>query len=486
MRLNLREYDTTKNYTFADSSRTHKLKIQVDYPVKGNPVFMRRVRTFIMEALEFDLYSGAASMGRYNGDPSNGQAVINYYGVGGVPLLKKRRAAYEWESMEEEKVIKKIAENDDFITFEVTVIIWASSYNAVVNCYGETFRKSDGKKLKIIADPPTSNFKKLLNSYFPGEMKDFMYEPDTDIPIPTTEPYLIQSGVRFVYQKREVTAPEAGYVQEDIPFSEIQQYLTDEVKDVLKGSDSAKTKEIPVRTPNSGNAGNSVKSNHVLEPAKVYDVVDEMPQFPGGSQSMLEYLSKNIKYPVVAEENGVQGRVIVTFVVERDGSITNEKIVKSVDPSLSKEAIRVVKSMPHWIPGRQKGSAVRVKYTVPVTFKLDGSNKEVQNSSVQSRQQYTAWFVFGTKNELMRQNILMNDGTFSKTRLMDSSRDYFTKIDTRIDKEIKLYSKKANVLTSHPSSAYTLRPDENMRYVLRITDPQLFWSTSDYLVIIVE
>ncbi|MBR5747839.1 MAG: energy transducer TonB [Prevotella sp.] len=317
-------------------------------------------------------------------------------------------------------------------------------------------------------------------------MKDFMYEPDTDIPIPTTEPYLIQSGVRFVYQKREVTAPEAGYVQEDIPFSEIQQYLTDEVKDVLKGSDSAKTKEIPVRTPNSGNAGNSVKSNHVLEPAKVYDVVDEMPQFPGGSQSMLEYLSKNIKYPVVAEENGVQGRVIVTFVVERDGSITNEKIVKSVDPSLSKEAIRVVKSMPHWIPGRQKGSAVRVKYTVPVTFKLDGSNKEVQNSSVQSRQQYTAWFVFGTKNELMRQNILMNDGTFSKTRLMDSSRDYFTKIDTRIDKEIKLYSKKANVLTSHPSSAYTLRPDENMRYVLRITDPQLFWSTSDYLVIIVE
>ena len=80
-----------------------------------------------------------------------------------------------------------------------------------------------------------------------------------------------------------------------------------------------------------------------------------MPQFPGGPSALFEYLSKNIKYPVVAEENGVQGRVIVTFVVERDGSITDVKVVKSVDPSLDKEAQRVVKSMPHWIPGKQVG-----------------------------------------------------------------------------------------------------------------------------------
>ena len=107
-----------------------------------------------------------------------------------------------------------------------------------------------------------------------------------------------------------------------------------------------------------------------VEETKVFDVVEEMPQFPGGPSALFEYLSKNIKYPVVAEENGVQGRVIVTFVVERDGSITDVKVVKSVDPSLDKEAQRVVKSMPHWIPGKQNGSAVRVKYTVPVTFKL--------------------------------------------------------------------------------------------------------------------
>lgn len=106
------------------------------------------------------------------------------------------------------------------------------------------------------------------------------------------------------------------------------------------------------------------------EEQKVFDVVEQMPQYPGGPSALFEYLSKNIRYPAVAEENGIQGRVIVTFVVEKDGSITDVKVAKSVDPSLDKEAQRVVKSMPHWIPGKQNGSAVRVKYTVPVTFRL--------------------------------------------------------------------------------------------------------------------
>ena len=106
------------------------------------------------------------------------------------------------------------------------------------------------------------------------------------------------------------------------------------------------------------------------EETKVFDVVEQMPSFPGGPSALMQYLSSNIKYPVVAEENGVQGRVVCTFVVEKDGSITDVKVVKSVDPSLDKEAVRVVKSMPKWIPGKQNGSAVRVKYTVPVTFRL--------------------------------------------------------------------------------------------------------------------
>jgi protein TonB len=107
-----------------------------------------------------------------------------------------------------------------------------------------------------------------------------------------------------------------------------------------------------------------------VEDTKVFEVVEQMPQYPGGDAALMQYLSSHIKYPVIAEENGIQGRVVCTFVVEKDGSITDVRVVKSVDPSLDKEAVRVIKSMPKWIPGKQNGSAVRVKYTVPVTFRL--------------------------------------------------------------------------------------------------------------------
>ena len=103
---------------------------------------------------------------------------------------------------------------------------------------------------------------------------------------------------------------------------------------------------------------------------KVFDVVEQMPSFPGGPSALMQYLSSNIKYPVVAQENGVQGRVVVSFLVERDGSITDVQVARSVDPSLDREAQRVVRNMPRWIPGKQNGQAVRVKYNVPVAFRL--------------------------------------------------------------------------------------------------------------------
>ena len=103
---------------------------------------------------------------------------------------------------------------------------------------------------------------------------------------------------------------------------------------------------------------------------KVFDVVEVMPSFPGGQAALLQYLNSHVKYPVVAKENGIQGRVTISFVVERDGSITDVKVARSVDPSLDKEAARVVSSMPRWTPGKQNGSAVRVKFNVPVVFRL--------------------------------------------------------------------------------------------------------------------
>lgn len=109
---------------------------------------------------------------------------------------------------------------------------------------------------------------------------------------------------------------------------------------------------------------------HVDEETKIFTTVEQMPMYPGGEGALLGYLRDNIHYPTVAAENGVQGRVVVGFVVERDGSITDVKILRGVDPSLDREAMRVVKSMPKWTPGKQNGSAVRVKYQVPVSFRL--------------------------------------------------------------------------------------------------------------------
>lgn len=103
----------------------------------------------------------------------------------------------------------------------------------------------------------------------------------------------------------------------------------------------------------------------------IFVVVESMPEFPGGQQALFKYLSENVKYPVIAQENGIQGRVICQFVVNKDGSIVDVEVVRSGgDPSLDKEAVRVIKSMPKWKPGKQRGKAVRVKYTVPVNFKL--------------------------------------------------------------------------------------------------------------------
>ena len=99
-------------------------------------------------------------------------------------------------------------------------------------------------------------------------------------------------------------------------------------------------------------------------------VVEQMPSFPGGDAALMKYLSDNIRYPVIAAESGIQGRVIVQFTVRRDGTIDDVEVVRSADPNLDKEAIRVIKSMPNWTPGEQRGKKVNCKFTVPVVFKL--------------------------------------------------------------------------------------------------------------------
>ena len=128
-------------------------------------------------------------------------------------------------------------------------------------------------------------------------------------------------------------------------------------------------------TENKKDSAESTESRAVK--GEVFQVVEEMPEFPGGMAECMKFLSKNIKYPTQAKENGIQGRVIIQMVVTKEGDIAEAKVVKGVDPLLDAEALRVINSMPKWKPGKQRGEAVNVKYTIPVMFKLAGSNSDL-------------------------------------------------------------------------------------------------------------
>ena len=116
----------------------------------------------------------------------------------------------------------------------------------------------------------------------------------------------------------------------------------------------------------------------------VYDMVEQAPAFPGGPQAMMQFIKDNLKYPQIAKENGIQGRVILQFVVDETGKVTDPKVIRSIDPSLDTEAIRLVLSMPRWIPGMQDGKAVAVRYTIPVIFKLETAEETSSKDGVLS------------------------------------------------------------------------------------------------------
>ena len=112
----------------------------------------------------------------------------------------------------------------------------------------------------------------------------------------------------------------------------------------------------------------SAKEEEEEEEAQVFFIVEDMPEFPGGEMALRTYIANQIKYPVIAQENGIQGKVYVTFVVGKDGAVRDAKIARGVDPSIDKEALRVINTLPKWKPGKQRGKAVNVSYTVPINF----------------------------------------------------------------------------------------------------------------------
>ena len=166
---------------------------------------------------------------------------------------------------------------------------------------------------------------------------------------------------------------------------------------------------------------------------KVFDVVEKMPSFPGGPSALMSYLASNVKYPKECHEKGIQGRVIVQFVVDTDGSITDAHVVRAVDPLLDAEALRVINSMPKWTPGKQKGKAVRVKYNVPLTFKLSGGNDKAEPKGE------------GPKAVPLAQALVVVDGKeISHDQLNTLAPDRIESINVlKGDKAVALYGEKA-------------------------------------------
>jgi protein TonB len=177
---------------------------------------------------------------------------------------------------------------------------------------------------------------------------------------------------------------EVVFEEEIIPITEQEQPKqappppeAPKVEEVLEIMDNdSEVEESTIQASDDTQAAVEVKYTPVeveeeeVEEQQIFQVVEEMPEFPGGMGECMKFLGKNIKYPTISQENGVQGRVIVQFVVNRDGSIVDPVVVRGVDPYLDKEALRVISMMPKWKPGKQRGKAVRVKYTVPVMFRL--------------------------------------------------------------------------------------------------------------------
>lgn len=194
----------------------------------------------------------------------------------------------------------------------------------------------------------------------------------------------------FEWTQREITVHEADnedfLIEEEIQIDQTFQEETpppppepEEVPDVIEEikivEDDVKTEEFNISTEDTKEA---VEIKQVVieeeeeeeEIEEVFLVVEEQPEFPGGMAKLMKYFSDNVRYPVVAAENGIQGRVICQFTVWRDGSIRDIVVVRGVDKSLDKEAVRLIENMPKWKPGKQRGKEVSCKFTVPVSFRL--------------------------------------------------------------------------------------------------------------------
>ncbi|NLI71772.1 MAG: energy transducer TonB [Bacteroidales bacterium] len=196
----------------------------------------------------------------------------------------------------------------------------------------------------------------------PEELPEENQVKKFEAPPPVELKSTIQFTAPVIKKDEEVPEEQTMKSQEELVKSDVQISIAD-----VKGTDEETG--VDIATLQEHKVIVQEEKEEVKE-EKVFEIVEQPPSFPGGESALYEWLSKNINYPVIAQENNIQGRVTCQFVVGRNGEIEDVRVVRGVDPSLDKEAIRVIKSMPKWIPGKQGGNAVKVRYTLPVQFKL--------------------------------------------------------------------------------------------------------------------
>jgi len=175
---------------------------------------------------------------------------------------------------------------------------------------------------------------------------------------PVAPPPALKSSIKFVAPviAKDEEVKEEFKSQEQLTNTKVAISIADVKGNDEKGKDIADIKQTVTQ---------------IEEPDHVYQVIEQMPQYPGGESELMSYIAKNLKYPVIAQENGIQGKVILRFVVSKSGQVDKIEVVRSLDPACDKEAVRVVRTLQRWIPGKQNGVNVSVYYTLPIAFKLE-------------------------------------------------------------------------------------------------------------------
>lgn len=232
----------------------------------------------------------------------------------------------------------------------------------------EKDREERERVAELLASIEQQQFEELQAELELDEPEENQMEQEEEIPEPEEEEALAEE----ILNTEKFTE---FLVQKDEDVTE-QVKSADEVKDTSTALGSTDfdqgTDDLNIVREHKNEVIVEEKKPEPVEDTKVFTSVEQMPQFPGGEGELLKYISTHIKYPTIAMENNVQGKVVVQFVVTRDGSIGEVKVARGKDPDLDKEAVRVVKTLPKFIPGKMNGQAVNVWYTLPINFKLQG------------------------------------------------------------------------------------------------------------------